>query len=198
MARRAAALWWAAAWLISAFPWAQLEIDAGIVFPALATALFVAYTMSKSVGLSLRHLPDAPEGRSPRLTRPQRTLLALVVILSPVCALLLSAVPDWWFNDLSAVEQDLLGAAGFGVLGGLAIGALGTTLRALHCRWAEWRNGDEIVRVSLRYKSWLASRPGGSSGLEALARSEIGLDASATSYEVQPVRSAMSSNRESR
>lgn len=159
LARIAAVLWWTAAWLVAAFPWAQLKIDAGVVFVALVIALSTAYALARSQGLSLHHLPDAPEGRPPRLKPQQRTLLALVLVLSPVGALLLSAVPDSWFNDLSAIEQDLLGAAAFGVFAGLAIGAVLTTIRALHCRWAEWRSGDEIVRVSLRYKSWLASRP---------------------------------------
>lgn len=156
----AAPLWWITAWFVAAFPWAPREINAANVILGLVAGLWCpAYVLTKRGELSLRELPDAPEGRPSRLGPRQRTLLALVVVVPPVGALLLSTVPDTWFNDLSAVEQDLLGAAGFGVLAGLTIGALLTTLRALHCRWAEWRHGDEIVRVSLRYTSWLASRP---------------------------------------
>lgn len=159
MARLAAAACWTAAWFVAAFPWTPPEMDAGGVFLALVTVLYVAHTVSKSGGLSLRPLPDAPEGRPPRLKPRQRTLLALVVVLPPVGEPLAGALPDNWFNEISAVRQDLLRAVGVGVLGGLALGASLLTLRALHCRWSEWRNGDEIVRVSLRYKSWLASRP---------------------------------------
>lgn len=149
-ARIAATVWWITAWFAVAFLQTPHETGIDHIIVAVAGALgYPAYELAKRPfgELTLHELPDAPEGRPSRLGPLQRTLLALLVVVPPVGVLLPGAMPDW-FSEISASALTVV-----------AICASLATLRALHCRWSESRNGDQIVRVEFGDDSWLAWRP---------------------------------------